>query len=247
MKNQRKWTSKSMRGLFAMLRRLATGESRRETKQYQTALFHPSLLALEEKAAAMQDAMSKALLLLFALALLAGTSQAQAGPSSEPTGARSEGTIVIYVWDAAAPLAEGSGEIDPRLSRDFATSGLGAMNMLREWQRHLAYTIRSGYPLSESWIALDRDRADAALRLAALATSTEADRIALRDLTREFDTLQQWSDALIEANRQLALAEYYMSPEKLQNDPLFQKTTACGDFLTTMLSSGRLAEDRSCQ
>jgi hypothetical protein len=157
-------------------------------------------------------------------------------------------TIVIFVWESATPLPQASTEAaDPKLSPGFASAGLGATATLREWQAHIAYTIRNGYPLAESWIGLDRDRADMALRQAAVMASTDADRMALRLLVNHFEDLHRWSAGLIDANRNLRLAEYYISETALENDPIFQKTSACGDFLASMLASGRFAEEASCQ
>jgi len=193
----------------------------------------------------MKNLRSLALLTL----MLSGMAAAQTmRPAADPGSDRDEGRIVVYVWEAATPLPEGSGEaVEAGLTRSFASSGLDAMTVLRVWQGHLAYSIRNGYPLSEFWIAMDRERADDVLRQAALRTSTEADRMALRALVNQFENLRQWSDGLIEANRNMRLAEYYITPATLNNDPLFQKTAACSDFLVSMLASGQLAEDSSCR
>lgn len=187
--------------------------------------------------------------LFISLLALAPGAPAQNPPSQgdSATFTRAE-TIVIYVWEAATPLAQASTEAtDLRLSPGFASAGLGATATLRDWQAHIAYTIRNGYPLAESWIALDRDRADTALRQAAVMASTDADRMALRLLVNHFEDLRRWSAGLIDANRNLRLAEYYISETALENDPMFQKTSACGDFLASMLASGRFAEEASCQ
>ena len=182
------------------------------------------------------------------LALLgAGTAGAQTAPSSGNSGPLLEGSIIVYVWEAAPAFTEAPGEaLDPRLSRELASSGLEAMSVLRQWQGHLTYSIRNGYPLSEAWVTMDRERADLALQQAALTASTDADRIALRMLVNQFENLKQWSDGLLEANRSMRLASYYMSPAGLDNDSLFQKTAACGNFLGPMLSSGRLADHPAC-
>ncbi len=185
-----------------------------------------------------------AFLVFFSLLSLAEIASAQARSDS----LNSEGTIVVNVWAAATPAPASSGPAaEPLLSRDFAAAGLKTTAVLKEWQRRLAYTIQNGYPLSEFWIAFDRDRAADALQLVALAASSDADRTALQQLLAQFENLRQWSDGLIEANRNLRLAPYYMSPAALTTDPMFQKTAECARFLAPMLASGRLAEDRSCQ
>ena len=185
---------------------------------------------------------------LMLMLLGAGNASAQTAPSNSGSGPLLEGSIIVYVWEAAPAFAEGSGEaLDLRLSRDLASSGLEAMSVLRQWQGHLTYSIRNGYPLSEAWVTMDRERADLALQQAALRASTDADRIALRMLVNQFENLKQWSDGLLETNRNMRLASYYMSPAGLDNDVLFQKTAACGNFLGTMLSSGRLADHPACR
>ena len=184
---------------------------------------------------------------LMLVSLGTATAGAQTAPSSSNAGPLLEGSIIVYVWEAAPAFAEGSGEaLDPRLSRGLASSGLEAMNVLRQWQGHLTYSIRNGYPLSDAWVTMDRERADYALQQAALTSSTDADRIALRMLVNQFESLKQWSDGLLEANRNMRLAAYYMSPAGLDNDALFQKTAACGNFLGPMLASGFLSDHSAC-
>ncbi len=201
-----------------------------------------------QRFAGIRRALAGPLLLVMCLSLFAGAAAGQSGrPSAAPAGYRSEQSIVVYVWEASTPLPEESDEaVDLRFSRNLAASGLEATRMLRTWQWHLTYSIRNGYPLSESWIAMDRERADIALQQAALTTSTDADRMALRLLVNQFGNLKQWSEGLLEANRSMRLANYYMSPAGLDNDDLFQKTSACGNLLGPMLASGLLSDHAAC-
>ena len=133
------------------------------------------------------------------------------------------------------------------LSQSFAAAGLRATTLLGGWQRRIASTIGIGLPLCESCIAADRDQAAGAVRLATLLASTDADRTALEELLNLFENVQQWSDALLEDNREWDLGRYYISSTALNDDPLFQKSAECARFLAPMLASGRLAEDPSCQ
>jgi hypothetical protein len=196
---------------------------------------------LRANAAFLMAACVAALLVL----IMPGTASAQGEPQ---TSGLLEGSIVVYVWEQATPApVDGFGmELDRKLSRDLASSGLDAMSVLRQWQGHLAYSIRNGYPVSEAWVAMDRERADMALQQAALRASTDADRYALSLLVNQFESLKQWSDGLLEANRNMRLANYYMSPAGLDNDALFQKTAACGNFLGPMLASGFLSDHSAC-
>jgi len=150
-------------------------------------------------------------------------------------------TIVVSVWAAADSPSEES------LSRGFAVAGLKATTSLREWQRRIAYNIQIHLPLCEPCIAVDRDQAADAVSLAKLAASTNADRAALQQLLNLSESLRRWSDALVEGNRNWRLGQYYMSPTALTDDPLFKRTEQCAKFLGSMLASGQLAEDRSCQ
>lgn len=180
--------------------------------------------------------------------LLAMPASASAQTTPQTSGLL-EGSIVVYVWEQATPApADDSGkELDLKLSRELASSGLEATAILRQWQGHLTYSIRNGYPISEAWVNMDRERADMALQQAALRASTDADRYALSLLVNQFESLKQWSDELLEANRNMRLANYYMSPAGLDNDALFQKTAACGNFLGPMLASGFLSDHSACR
>jgi len=83
--------------------------------------------------------------------------------------------------------------------------------------------------------------------LATLLASRDADRAALQELLNLFENFQRWSDALVEDLREWDLGRYYMSPTALNDDPLFQKSAECAEFLAPMLASARPAENGSCQ
>ena len=134
------------------------------------------------------------------------------------------------------------------LSRDFATSALTAAAQIMDWEMHLAYTLKNGYPLSEYWIAADRDQAADALELAVSAAKRKADRAALMQLANLFGIVQSWSDARLEDKRNLRLANYYyMSASALDNDELFQNAVSCTSSLIAMLASAKLTEETTCR
>ena len=167
---------------------------------------------------------------------------------SLPDRDNGEGTIVVDVWAAAEPDSAVSVlAVKTDLSRNFAALGLTAAGQMRNWQLHVAYTFKSGYPLSEFWIASDRDRSEDALRLAGLAANGEADRAALVQLVNLFGNIRGWIDARIEDKRNLRLANYYMSASAMDNDELFQRNLSCTTSLMSMLASGRLAEETTCR
>ena len=103
----------------------------------------------------------------------------------------------------------------------------------------LAYTINNGYPLEKLWLAGDRNRAADALDLAALAASTEADHATLRELLEYFAALQRWSDELLVANREMRLAQHYMTLGALQNDEQYQALLEDEESLSALLGSIR--------
>lgn len=185
--------------------------------------------------------MYRATLILFSLLSLAEIAAAQAGQTRSDPVDNGEEKLVVAVLAAADTPAE------EQLSQDFAAAGLRATTLLREWQRGIARNIHMGLPLCESCIAVDRDQAADALRLATLPASKDADRTALQELRNLFENLQRWSDAMVEGNRNWELGRYYMSPTALNDDPLFRKSAECARFLAPMFASRRLAEDRSCQ
>lgn len=153
---------------------------------------------------------------------------------------------------AAEPAAQ-AGKQSPEelhglpLSLDFAAAGLRTADLLRDWQQHIAYMLQNGYPLSELSIAFDGNRAADALRSAELAASTDTDAAALEQLRNLFESLQRWSDNLVEEKRDMRLARYYMSPTALDDDSVFQKNAKCVRFLTSTLASKRMADTTSCE
>lgn len=132
----------------------------------------------------------------------------------------------------------GSGH-SAKMSRQFPAAALHALSTLREMRTDLAYTLNNGYPLEKLWLASDRDRAADALDLAVLNDSTEADHAVMRELLQYFDALQRWSDDLLVADREMRLAQQYLSPGALQNDEQYQALVASEEALSARLGSIR--------
>jgi hypothetical protein len=172
---------------------------------------------------------------------LAESTTAQAGQTKSDPVDNGEVKIEVTVSAAADKTAE------QQLSQDFTAAALRATTLLGDWQRSIAYTIRLGLLPCESCIAMDRDQAADAVRLATLLASKDADQTALQELLNLSENVEHWSDALVEDKRNGELGQYYTSATALNDDPLFQKAAACAGFLAPMLASGRLAEDPSCQ
>ena len=133
-----------------------------------------------------------------------------------------------------------------RLSREFMKAGIEEISLLREWASSLANSLQNGYPISENWVAGYRAKAQTGVGMVSAAVSTDGDRSAAALLTREFETVQEWSNKLMEARKSMDTAKYALSPNALQNDPLSQKIVTCGRFLGQMLASGSFQDDASC-
>lgn len=143
---------------------------------------------------------------------------------------------------SAPATASGAAQAGPRrarMSRQFSVAALQALSALKRMRTDLTYTLESGYPLSRYWVVSDRQRAVDALDLASVAVSTRADRAVLRELLRHDAALEQWSDDLLRAQREMRLAEYYISPTTLQDDPQYRAVLAGEESLTALVADGR--------
>ena len=165
----------------------------------------------------------------------------------ESTADNRQHTIVVDVWSSAVQTPK---EEDPaKLSRGFAVAASDAASRLQFTQRRITNSIRMGFPLGGGfWIQTDLDSIDDSLRLAALSARNDADQQVLQQLQTQTDRLRAWCGWLIEQNRTLRLANYFISPEPLDNDEEYQNTVTCTRFLLSMVARGRLEEeDRSCR
>jgi hypothetical protein len=186
-------------------------------------------------------------LLLFVVLVTMADAQVTSDNREAGSGGTDASVIVVDVWADGSFSTSAPDGAGPRLSREFAMSGLASVTALREWQQHLAHTIRNGYPVAEYWIETDRERAADSLRVASLTVSAASDRTALQELAVHYEDLRRWSSQIVEANRKVELGKYYMSARALDDDALFQKATKCARFLAPMFASGRLGEDPACQ
>ena len=153
---------------------------------------------------------------------------------------RDDGTVVVDVWSSEEP--------PQKLSQGFASAGLMAASRMQNTERRMEQSIKRGFPLGEFWIRLDFDAIDDSLRQASLTVRNDADRTALQQLQGQTERLRAWSDWLIGQNRELRLANYYISPATLDNDEQFQGSVTCTNYLLSMLASGQVQEeDRSCR
>ena len=174
--------------------------------------------------------------------VLPGSRDAEASPQSSSDN--SEAIIVVDVWSTV-----NEADRPDKLSRGFAATALSAASRIQFTQRRITNSIKMGFPPGGGfWIQTDLDAIDDSLRMAALAATNEADRETLQQLQSETNRLRDWCNWLIDQNRNLRLANYFISPATLDNDERYQNTVACNNFLMSMLASGRLEEgDRSCR
>ncbi len=80
-------------------------------------------------------------------------------------------TLTCATPDVPTPAAPATG-----FSKDFVNAGIEAMSQVREWHAALRNAIERGYPLADDWLASYRAQAQKALRLAAVAVNTTADK-----------------------------------------------------------------------
>jgi hypothetical protein len=158
--------------------------------------------------------------------------------------------ITLVFPSSTASASATTPEVEPPapkgLSRGFMMAGIETIAQMREWASTMAYAIQSGYAVTESWAADYREKAANSLRLASAAVSTDADRSAVQLLTKEFESVEAWSNHLVEAKKSMDTAKYATSPNALREEPLSQKIITCGRFLAKMFGSAEFQDDPSC-
>jgi hypothetical protein len=147
--------------------------------------------------------------------------------------------------DAAAMVPADRQTADSGLSNDFMRAAIQDLATIKEWYGTLAYAIQRGVPGDGSRVVIYRDKAAQGLKLATVAASTDSDQNALQLLTTHFNNVQKWSNMLVESRKSLGTANYSMSPNALNDDPLYQTITRCSQFLGTMLAGGKFEDDGS--
>ncbi len=141
----------------------------------------------------------------------------------------------------SSPLPSGGSSF----SKSFMKAGIEFMSVIREWRSAQANALQNGYPVTAAWVANYRSQAQQNLSLASVAASTDSDQQALQLLTYELQNMDKWSNKVLEARKNMDAAKY-MSPDALNNDPLFQKILNCAHSLASMASSGQFEDDGSC-
>ena len=132
------------------------------------------------------------------------------------------------------------------LTQNFMIAGIETIAAMREWASTMANAIQHGYEVTDSWVADYRAKAANSLRQAGASASTDSDRNALQLLTNEFQSVDSWSNELVEAKKNMDTAKYATSSDALRNEALSQKIINCARFLGTMLGSAEFKDDPSC-
>lgn len=144
-------------------------------------------------------------------------------------------TLTMHDVPASQPAAHG-------FSQGFLSAGIEAMSEIREWRSVLESAVRYGFPTNAGWISPNQNAATASVRQASVAASTASDHNAAQLLTKELDHMQQLSDKMTSARKNLT----YIAPDALENDPLDKKIVNCAHSLEAMAASGQFHDDGSC-
>ncbi len=130
----------------------------------------------------------------------------------------------------------------PGFSKGFLTAGIEEMSAIREWRSGIANAVRNSYSVTDTWVSGYQSQAADGLRLASVAATTAADKSALQLLQNALNMMQTWSNQIVAARKNLT----YMSPDQINNDPLYQQLSTCGHSLAAMAASGQFQDDGSC-
>jgi hypothetical protein len=143
------------------------------------------------------------------------------------------------------PSATGERSANQRsssFSRDFLNGGIEFMSDIREWRSVVLAAVENGYRVSDASMENYRAQAAKNLRLASVAVTTDSDRKALQFLNKELNLMQELSNKILTAHKNLA----YVSRDALKNDSLDQKIITCAHALAAMSASGQFQDDASC-
>ncbi len=141
------------------------------------------------------------------------------------------------------PQASGPGG----MSSNFMGSAVQALAAIKQWRLAMAYGITKGIPGDGAQIAILRDKAAEATRLAKVAVANDSDASAMQLLSNHFNSVMKWYDKLVQGRKQMTTGNYSMSQDALANDSLYQKIASCSDFLNMMIPGGTYSDDGTCQ
>lgn len=131
------------------------------------------------------------------------------------------------------------------LSQEFTNAALGELAQMREWKGAIETMIAMQIPVTGTYLQDYHARAEEGLRFASVAATTPSDHSAYQLLQSGFNTLANWADSAV-ANRQALNATRTLGENVLKNDPVLEKISNCGKFLSSMLVSGNYSDSPSC-
>jgi hypothetical protein len=151
---------------------------------------------------------------------------------------RINGSQILLSFSEADPAASA----EPGFSKVFVTSSIEALAEQREWRAALKYAIEGGYPLTESWIAAYRARAQQAVQIASVNATTASDQNAAPFLKAQFDKLSSLSDKYLG----MAASLSFIDRNSLNNDSLDRSIMACNRSLSSMATANQFVDDGTC-
>ena len=139
-----------------------------------------------------------------------------------------------------------AGQVDAEaLSRDFQRASITALGDMRQWVGAVSEVITTGVPVAGQWPREYRERVEYGLTQATVTASTNGDRETGQLLQMLYAKLGQWSDTVV-AERNNLNGTRTLDPNALQNDRALAAIKTCGQFLGSMIVSGKFADDASC-
>ncbi|HXY03591.1 MAG TPA: hypothetical protein VEI49_08420, partial [Terriglobales bacterium] len=135
-------------------------------------------------------------------------------------------------------------------SRAFMRAAIEAMASIREWGGVLQVIVQNGYPVQKTnagnTIGVYQGRAADNVALASTAVSTDADYRGFELLKNEFNNVEAWSEAFVEARNSMSAVNLTMSDDPLNKDDQARKVVDCGQFLAQMFAGGKFQDDAAC-
>ncbi len=156
-----------------------------------------------------------------------------------------QGSQITMTLPAAATgsVPRGSHPATTGLSKDFSNATIETLSDIREWRSALLNAVQNGFPLTEVWLDAYRSQATKNLHLTYVAAATNSDRNALQLLSKEFDHMQELSNKILTARKNLS----YITPDSLKKDALDQKIMNCAHSLAAMATSGEFQDNGLCR
>ena len=164
-----------------------------------------------------------------------------------------ENAAEASVGDAGTPPESQSGtrsetqpETQPEtMSRDFASTSLAAVALMRDWRVSIELLISYHLPVTGTYFQDTQERAEQGLQQAGVLATTGQDHAAYQLLQNEYVILKIWADNAIATAQNLDVTRT-MGPDVLKNDTQRQKIAECGNGLGAMLVGLRFVDIPAC-